>query len=380
MDAFFAAVEQRDHPAYQGKPVIVGGLPNSRGVVSTCSYEARRYGVHSAMPLHEARSRCPHGIFLPVRMKKYQEVSTEIMSILRDYTPLVEPLSCDEAFMDVTGSEMLFGPAEKIAREIVDRIELELGLSASVGIASNKFLAKIGSDLKKPKGFVVVKADEARSFLAPLPISKLWGVGPKTGEQLRKMGIQTIGNLQNLPVDIIRSSLGEFGERLHCLSLGIDDRPVSPGEEVKSIGHETTFQKDTDNRDFLEQVLLSLCEQVARRLRQNSLVGRIITIKIREAAFKTITRRSTLYHPTDFEEIIFETARQLAEENEWGRKRVRLIGVNVSGLQKSGTEQPPLFAEVERKDLHRLHQTVDQIRDRFGEQAITRGRLIKKKK
>lgn len=379
MDAFFAAIEQRDHPEYKGKPVIVGGPPNSRGVVSTCSYEARVYGVHSAMPLREAGRRCPQGIFLPGRMSRYQEVSAALMNILRNYTPLVEQLSCDEAFMDVTGSERLFGPVEKIARMMVLRIEEELGLSASVGIAPNKFLAKIASDLQKPKGFVRIKAGEERSFLAPLPIAKLWGVGPKTGEQLKKMGLHTIGDLQNQPVEVMRRSLGEFGEHVHRLALGIDHRPVTPGVEVKRVGHETTFQTDTDNRDYLEGVLLGLCEQVARRLRRKALIGRVITLKIRDTDFKTITRRTTLYQPTDFEEVIFKTARQLAEENEWGRKPVRLIGVSVSGLQKSGTEQAPLFTELEQKDLHRLHQTLDRIKDRFGEKAIMRGRLMKKK-
>ncbi|NLW56808.1 MAG: DNA polymerase IV [Firmicutes bacterium] len=379
MDAFYAAIEQRDHPEYKGQPVIVGGLPNSRGVVSTCSYEARVFGVHSAMPLREAARRCPHGIFLPVRMSRYQEVSAALMKILRDYTPLVEPLSCDEAFLDVTGSERLFGPAEKIARLIVERIEKELGLSASVGIAPNKFLAKVASDLQKPKGFVRVKAGEERSFLAPLPITKLWGVGPKTAARLKQMGLQTIGDLQKRSEEELRRKIGESGEQLHRLALGIDNRPVLPEEEVKSVGHEITLPADTDNRDYLEVVLLGLCEQVARRLRRQGLVGRVITLKIRDTDFQTITRRTTLYQPTAFEEVIYQTAHRLAEENQWGKKPVRLIGVTVSGLQQSDTGQAPLFIEQEQKDLRRLHQTLDRIKDRFGEKAIMRGRLLIKK-
>lgn len=377
MDAFFAAIEQLDHPEYRGKPVIVGGPPHARGVVSTCSYEARKYGIRSAMSLREAGRRCPHGIFIPGRMKRYHEVSLAIRKILFEYTPLVEPLSCDEAFLDVTGSEKLFGPAEQIAREIVDRIASELQLSASVGVAPNKFLAKIGSDLKKPKGFVVIREEEVLSFLAPLPISRLWGVGPKTTAQLEKMGLRTIGDLQQLSLAFLRANLGDLGIALYRLARGIDDRPVEPLETVKSIGHETTFQVDTDDREFLTETLWRLCEQVARRLRRKELVGKVITVKIRDHGFKTITRRATLYQPTDFEEVIFQTACRLAEDNDWGRKPLRLIGVSVSGLERRDSVQEPLFAAPVEQDLRRLHQTMDRIKDRFGENAITRARFLK---
>ncbi|NLC53617.1 MAG: DNA polymerase IV [Firmicutes bacterium] len=377
MDAFFAAIEQLDNPAYRGKPVIVGGSPHSRGVVSTCSYEARKFGVHSAMPLREAGHRCPHGIFVPGRMQRYQEVSAAIMKLLREYTPLVEPLSCDEAFLDVTGSEQLFGPAEVIARQIVDRIASELGLSASVGVAPNKFLAKLASDLKKPKGFVVVREEEVLSFLAPLPIARIWGVGPKTTTQLRKMGLLTIGHLQELSLAYLQEKLGDLGIHLFRLARGIDDRPVEPGTTVKSIGHETTFQEDTADREFLEETLWRLAEKIARRLRRKGLVGKVITIKLRDQDFQTITRRSTLYQATDFEEVIFHTARQLAEANAWGRKPLRLIGVSVSGLQTRESRQEPLFTTTDDQDLRALHQTLDRIRERFGETAITRARFLK---
>lgn len=377
MDAFYAAVEQLDNPAYRGKPVIVGGSPHARGVVSTCSYEARKFGVRSGMPLREAGRRCPHGIFVPGRMQRYREVSVAIMKILREYTPLVEPLSCDEAFLDVTGSEPLFGPAETIARQIVDRIAAELQLSASVGVAPNKFLAKLASDLKKPRGFVVIREEEVASFLAPLPIARIWGVGPKTTAQLRKMGLKTIGDLQALPLTVLRDHLGELGIHLYRLARGIDDRPVEPVATVKSIGHETTFQEDTADREFLEGTLWRLCEKVARRLRRKGLVGKVITLKLRDQDFQTITRRSTLYQATDFEEVIFATARQLAEENVWGGKPLRLIGVSVSGLETCENTQTPLFTAAADPDLRALHQTLDRIRERFGETAIIRARFLK---
>lgn len=378
MDAFFAAIEQLDHPDYRGRPVIVGGPSHVRGVVSTCSYEARKFGVHSAMPLREAARRCPHGIFVLGRMHRYDEISTQIMEILKEYTPLVEPLSCDEAFLDVTGSEQLFGPAEQIAREIVDRIAIEIRLSASVGIGPNKFLAKIGSDLRKPKGFVVIRPEEARSFLAPLPLSRLWGVGPKTRAQLEQVGLKTIGDIQRISPGLLRAQLGDLGAQLYLLAQGIDERPVKPMIAVKSIGHETTFPVDTDRRELLEETLWRLCEKVARRLRCQALVGKVIMIKMRDHEFTTVTRRTTLYQPTDFEEIIFQNARCLAEANDWEKKPLRLLGVTVSGLESSGSEQQPLFTVNDRKDLRRLHQTMDEIKDRFGEKAITRARLLKK--
>ncbi|NLM38311.1 MAG: DNA polymerase IV [Firmicutes bacterium] len=377
MDAFFAAIEQLDNLAYRGKPVIVGGLPHERGVVSTCSYEARKYGVRSAMPLREAARRCPHGIFVPGRMQRYWEVSAAIMKLLREYTPMVEPLSCDEAFLDVTGSEQLFGPAEAIARQIVDRIAAELQLSASVGVAPNKFLAKLASDLEKPGGFVVVREEDALSFLAPLPIARIWGVGPKTTAQLQKMGLKTIGDLQALTLTYLRDSLGDLGIHLYWLARGIDDRPVETGTVVKSIGHETTFQEDTDDREFLAEILWHLSEKVARRLRRKGLVGKVITIKLRDQDFQTITRRTTLYQATDFEEVIYQTALQLAEANAWGAKPLRLIGVSVSALQARENSQAPLFAESAETDLRALHQTLDRIRERFGEDAITRARFLK---
>ncbi|HOP74239.1 MAG TPA: DNA polymerase IV [Bacillota bacterium] len=379
MDAFYASVEQLDNPAYRGKPVIVGGDPSKRGVVSTCSYEAREFGVHSAMPLQEAFRKCPQGIFLPVRAKRYAEVSRQIMNILAEYSPLVEPLSLDEAFLDLTGSEGIFGPAVEIGKTIVRRIEKEIGLTASVGIAPNKFLAKLGSDLRKPKGFVVISPENVLEVLEDLPVGKLWGVGKRTEAILFQMGIRTIGMLRRYPLEKLIERLGEVGAHLHQLAHGRDDRPVVTDEAAKSIGHEMTFQEDTDDREFLTGVLLCLADQVARRLRQHQLKGRVIAVKIRDHAFKTITRQITLEQPTDFEETIYQVALNLAMQAQWGDGKVRLLGITVSGFEASQT-QLALFEELESPtmvQLDKLHRTVDQLKNRFGEQAITKGTIIR---
>lgn len=378
MDAFFAAIEQHDNPDYRGKPVIVGGDPRSRGVVSTCSYEARKFGVRSAMPLREAARLCPHGIFVPGRMRRYQEVSEQVMAILREYTPLVEQISIDEAFMDVTGCQALFGPAEAIARNVVDRIRQNLGLSASVGIAPNKFLAKLASDLQKPAGFVVLTPENFQTVLDPLPVKRLWGVGPQTEKELLRMGIETISQLRRLPVDYLCKNLGELGRQLYQLANGIDGRPVMPPEEAKSVGHEVTFQEDNSDEEFLASVLLALADRVARRLRQAGLKGRTVTVKIRNADFKTITRSRTLIVPTDFEEEIYQNALELAEEAKWGHGPVRLLGVSISNFTGEEGAQLTLFPETNRSELAELHRAVDRLRDRFGEGIITRGSLIKR--
>ncbi|MGD9154156.1 MAG: DNA polymerase IV [Bacillota bacterium] len=381
MDAFFAAVEQLDHREYRGRPVIVGAEPHGRGVVSTCSYEARKFGVHSAQPIGEALRRCPEGIFLPVRGSRYAEISRRIMGVLSEYTPLVEPLSLDEAFLDLTGSERMFGPALTIARRIVDRIAAEIGLDASIGLAPNKFLAKLGSDLEKPRGFVVFTPENALAVLENLPVSKVWGVGAKTNEALQAMGIRTIGRLARVAPEVLIAKFGEAGYQLSRLAHGVDDRPVVAGEEAKSIGHEITFQTDTADREFLAGVLLWLAEQVARRLRNHRLKGKTVTVKLRDEQFKTITRRTTLSVVTDFEEQIYREAIHLARQANWGGPKVRLIGVSVSGF---GAEQPVqlgLFdAAVQAPELARLHETVDALKNRFGEQAIVKGTVLQVQK
>lgn len=382
MDAFFAAIEQHDNPAYRGKPVIVGGDPHSRGVVSTCSYEARKFGVHSAMPLREALHRCPQAIFTPVRGWRYAEVSREIMRIMNQYTPLVEPLSLDEAFLDLTGCEVLFGSPEKIGREIVDRIGLELGLSASAGLAPNKFLAKLASDLEKPGGFVVITEDNMVQILEDLPVGKIWGVGPKTETQLIEMGIRTIGMLRRINPDPLVKKFGETGYQLYRLAYGLDDRMVVTDADTKSVGHEITFQNDTDDREFLAGVLLWLTEQVARKLRRYNLRGRVITVKIRDHNFKTLTKRVTLNEPTDFEEEIYREAFRLAGEVQWSGRKVRLIGVSVSGFDNKQSLQLGLFSDpVQSRDigLEKLHQAMDHLRDRFGEEIVTKGTVLRVK-
>jgi DNA polymerase-4 len=315
-------------------------------------------------------------------MERYHEVSSQVMEILQSYTPLVEQISVDEAFMDVSGCEALFGDAMTIGRTMVNRIEQELGLTASVGIAPNKFLAKLASDLQKPRGFVVVKEGEIHQLLDPLPVNKLWGVGPKTDEALRRMGIETIGVLRTIPLDKLRKRLGEMGEHLYRLANGWDDRPVQTPEDAKSIGHETTFQQDSDDREFLQSVLLSLAERVARRLRQSGVQGWTVNIKIRDADFKTITRSRRLLEPTDYEETIYQTALELANEARWGGgKRIRLLGVSLSQLTDQESQQISLFTGNEPTELRELHQAIDALKDRYGEQIIIRaGTALKKRK
>ncbi|HBE76288.1 MAG TPA: DNA polymerase IV [Firmicutes bacterium] len=384
MDAFFAAVEQHDNPDYFGKPVIVGADPRGRGVVSTCSYEARKFGIHSAQPIGEAYRLCPQGIFLPVRGERYAQVSRCIMQLLSEYTPLIEPLSLDEAFLDLTGSEKIFGSSAEIGKRIVKDIQRKLGLSASIGIASNKFLAKLASDLQKPHGFVIITPENVGELLDGLKVNRLWGVGPKTEAHLQQLGIETIGMLRRSDPEVLAANFGEVGLQLYLLAHGQDDRPVLPEEAAKSIGHEITFQVDTGDRSFLAGVLLWLSDQVARRLRQQSCKGRIITVKIRDCNFKTLTKRTTLTEATDFEEQIYSEALKLVQQAAWGINRVRLLGVSVSGFGSEGgtqlglfeEEQPMLQCACAHRDLGKLHQTVDRLRDRFGEGIITKGTIL----
>lgn len=377
MDAFFAAVEQRDQPELKGKPVIIGGDPHSRGVVSTCSYEARKYGVRSAMPLREAYSRCPHGIFLPGNHSKYEQVSREIRKVLYQYTPLVEPLSTDEAFLDVHGCERLFGNAVEIGLKIKDAIQKEINLTASVGVAPNKFLAKLGSDLEKPDGFVVITKERIQEVLWPLPITRLWGVGEKTAEFLIAKGIKTIGMLARLDPEILQSNLGKMGPELYRLAHGIDNRQVETGHEAKSIGNETTFSQDTGDLEFVETTFLELAEQVGRRLRKSNVTGRTINIKLRYSNFKTITRAKTLTRATNSTQTIYEVALELFHSTDLYNKMFRLVGVSISNLTGQKDAQISLFEEEE--DLHSdvLSTIMDDLKDRFGEKAVTRARLIR---
>ncbi|WP_366924522.1 DNA polymerase IV [Metallumcola ferriviriculae] len=377
MDAFYAAVEQRDDPKLMGKPVIIGGAdPTKRGVVSTASYEARKCGVHSAMPLKEAYRRCPRGFYLPVNMKKYKSVSKEIFQLFGEYTPLVETIALDEAFLDVTGSVRLFGPAEKIGQLIKERIKRELDLTASIGISYNKYLAKLASDLNKPDGFLMVNKGNLERIVHPLPVTRLWGVGAKMALKLNAAGHNTIGNIAKAdPVDL-RRQFGVLGEHISLLSRGIDQRQVIPDHEAKSVGRETTFPRDVSSREILLSVLMQLVEDVCYRLRAEDLRGYCVTVKIRYEDFETHTKQATLDRMTNLEHEVFETARSLFNELH-SRRAVRLLGISVSRLSSENEEQLDLFGENRQKhDV--LARTSDMLRKKYGRPLITRARGVDK--
>ena len=383
MDAFYASVEQLDHAAYRGKPVVVGADPRGgkgRGVVAACSYEARPFGIRSAMPISRAYRLCPQAIYVRPRMTRYSEMSDRIFAILRDYTDVVEPLSIDEAFLDVTASQRLFGPAEAIGQTLKARIRSELGLVASIGLAPNKFLAKVASDLGKPDGFVVVAPGKERAFLDPLPISRLWGVGPKTEARLQRMGLQTIGRIAQTPVETLEAMLGGAGRDLWELANGIDDREVVPEQEAKSLGAETTFEKDTDDREEIRRTILELSDRVGRRLRREGYLAGGVTLKFRDHLFRTLTRAAILDHPTDVGDDLFREAWKLLQRVNWTGKRVRLLGVTATRLLAAAEPpggQMPLFQPA-ADPRRQLARTVDAIQERFGADAIARATLLPK--
>jgi DNA polymerase-4 len=378
MDAFYASVEQRDNPSLMGKPVVVGGAGGERGVVTTASYEAREYGVHSAMPLKMAHRLCPEGIYLPVNMEKYHAVSEQIRSILASYTPLVEPVSLDEAYLDVTASAKLHGDGEKIGSEIKHRIKTDLDLTASVGIAPNKFLAKVASDYGKPDGFVVVKPGKEVDFLRDLSIQRIPGVGKVTTRRMAELGMETIGQLAEKSQEELRRLFGKHGERLHGLSHGIDDDEVIAEAETKSISHETTFETDVDDSDMLRKTLALLSDKVSVRLREEKLVAKTIGTKVRLADFTTMHRERTLLEPVDADDQIFSVVWNLFRAVSLGGKKVRLLGVSASGLS-----QPPkqlgLFSEQGERN-RRAMNTIDNIRRKFGDTAIGRASQSRAKK
>jgi DNA polymerase IV len=357
-----------------GRPVVVGGGgPNQRGVVSAASYEARAFGVHSAMPLREAGRLCPQAVFLPVDGAKYQSVSRDVMAILRRFSPLVEPISIDEAFVDVTGSRPLFGDGESIGRQIKQAIRDEIRLTASVGVATTKLVAKVASDLRKPDGLVVVAPGEEAAFLAPLAITRLWGVGAKSAVALREYGVRTIGDLAALPDDLLNRRFGKHGASIGQRARGIDaDRVVGDRDAAKSVGHEHTFDVDTSDREQIERTILAMSEGVAGRLRDSGVKAATVTVKIRDSSFRTITRQRTLKEPTDLTEPIFRTALELARPEVRGL-RIRLLGVTASGLGER--EQLALF-EADDPRRRRVVEAEDSVRHRFGERSITRARLV----
>ncbi len=373
LDAFYASVEQRDHPEYRGKPVIVGGGPNERGVVSAASYEARAFGVRSAMPLRTAGRLCPQGIFVPGDAARYAEASDRVMALFAERTPLVQPISLDEAFLDVTATEHLFGGALAVARELKARVRAELGLVLSAGVATNKLCAKIGSDLRKPDGLVVVPPGEEAAFLAPLPLFRLWGVGPKTQAVLEGWGLRTIGDLASFDTAALEARLGQSGAAIATRARGIDDDPVVADQAAKSVGHEHTFDRDTADPRVVESTLLRLAEGVGQRLRAASLRGRTITLKLRVAPFETRSRQRTLADATDDDLTLFRVARALlrdalAEDRSRGEASpVRLVGISASGLVAG--QQLGLFGSARAS---RLNAALDAVRARFGDEALDR--------
>ncbi|HEY2917055.1 MAG TPA: DNA polymerase IV [Candidatus Limnocylindrales bacterium] len=375
LDAFFASVEQRDQPELRDKPVVVGmGGTSDRGVVAAASYEARRFGVHSAMPIRTAKRLCPDCIFVPVRGARYAAVSREVMTILRRYTPLVEPISIDEAFLDVTASQALFGDGASIGRQVKAAIRADLELTASVGVASTKLVAKIGSDLRKPDGLVVVAPGDEAAFLEPLPIARLWGVGPSTATALRDYGVTTIGDLQRLDRSVLVRRFGQHGAALVDRAHGVDPDPVDDPDAAKSVGHEHTFDEDTSDPDIVERTLLAMAEGVSARLRDAGLRATTVTVKVRDSAFRTVTRQRTLPDPTDLTEPIWRTAVELARPEVRG-KRIRLVGVTASGL--GGRDQLGLFDGLDDDRRRRAVRAADDLRHRFGTRAVTRARLIR---
>ncbi|MBN1541830.1 DNA polymerase IV [candidate division KSB1 bacterium] len=373
MDAFFAAVEQLDHPEMRGKPVIVGADPKGgkgRGVVSTCSYEARRYGIHSAMPITRAWKLCPHALFVRPRGERYAGISQRIMAILHDFTPLVEPLSIDEAFLDITSTFKFFGSTEMTAKTIKDRIRQEIGLTASVGVAGNKFVAKIASDLQKPNGLVIVMPGTEKAFLAPLEIERLWGVGRRTLPLMHRQGIFRIGDLARMSEREVVRFFGDHGLHFQRLANGIDDRVVGAAGQVKSMSKEVTFSHDRNDTDELLTTLRTLCDELAHELRRKYYRGRTITIKIRLSDFSTFTRARTLSHPAINSGELYNTARDLFQAFDRGGQAVRLIGVGVSHFEDEAS-QLDLF-QSGRSEVDTIDRLMDRVKEQFGQDAIRR--------
>lgn len=383
MDAFFAAVEQRERPALRGRAVVVGADPKGgkgRGVVSTCSYEAREFGIRSAMPISEAWRRCPDAVYLPVNGALYARESRRIRAILESFTPDIEPVSIDEAFLDVTHSLHLFARTKReLAERIQQRVCDETQLTCSLGVAPSKLVAKIASDLEKPRGIVVVEPEEVEAFLRPLPVGRLWGVGEKTRAALEALGVRTIGDLAALPEGELSRRFGKHGEHLWKLACGIDHREVEEGGPAKSVGHEHTFPTDTADRRLIAATLADLCEQVAQRLHRAGLRGRTVTLKLRFQDFTTLTRARTLDHPVADAATLYETASASLERVKARGRKVRLIGVSVSGFGPGRPRQPELFDtdESQREARRRqLGDAIGRIKDRFGHDALHHGTAL----
>ncbi|WP_173083764.1 DNA polymerase IV [Fundidesulfovibrio magnetotacticus] len=372
MDAFFASVEQLDDPSLRGLPVIVG--KGDRGVVSAASYEARAYGVRSAMPVAHARRLCPQGVFVAGRMRRYAEISRQVMAVLGEFSPLVEQASVDEAYMDVTGADRLFGPPAELARKLQARVREAVGLSCSVGVAPVKFLAKIASDYRKPGGVTIIEPHEVEAFLRDLPVGKIPGVGGKTLPRLASLGVKTCGDVLRYSAEFWEARLGEWGLALHARAGGRGSTHIVTDSEPKSSSAENTFEKDLSDPEALKRWLLRQSERVGRDLRKHGLAGRTVTLKIKFSDFKQITRSHTLAEPTDTDEEIFATACRLLDQERLA-KAVRLIGVGVSNFAR-GPRQLALVEDRAKVRASRLDRAVDAIRDKHGKAAVKRGRLF----
>jgi DNA polymerase-4 len=375
LDAFFVSVEQALNPELKGKPVIVGGDPERRGVVASASYEARPFGIHAGMPLSKARRLCPQAIFIRANFSRYRDASNRFMEILADFSPDIEPLGLDEAYLDITGYEEPYGSPRKLARAIKERINKELKLTASVGIGTCKVVAKIASTSCKPDGLLEIAPGKEQAFLNPLPIAKLPGVGEKTEQSLKEMGITTIGELAALSLDTITRRFGAIGTVMHSYARGIDDREVEAPGEAKSISQQLTFARDTLDRNFLEANLHNLCQEVCQELRSQNKRAKCVAIRLRYADFKTITRQVTLTEASDVTPIVFATAQQLLSKTlAQQEKPIRLIGIRISSLVGE-EKQLPMFDSGMEKPEH-LDKAIDKIRSKYGSTAIKTGNGI----
>jgi DNA polymerase-4 len=378
LDAFFVSVEQVAHPELKGRPVVVGGRPQGRGVVAAASYEARAFGLHSGMPLVTASRLCPQAIFIQGSFPKYRDASQKFMAILADFSPFLEPMGLDEAYLDATGFDSIHGSAHQMAERIKQRVKAELGLNASIGIAGSKVVAKVASELSKPDGLLEVDEGGEAAFLAPLPIARLPGVGPKTEGKLKRLGITTIGKLSTTPLSVLKSHFGASGEMLRRFATGIDSRKIEPPAAAKSISRETTFGQDTRDRPLLKSTLRYLGERVGADLRRQGKRARCVTLKLRYTDFTTLTRRLTLSQATDSDQVIFDSGLKLLDRALAGAKQpVRLIGIGVAELTAAGGQLDMLDGSARRQE--QLNKAIDRIRKKYGFTAIQTGRTLKLK-
>ena len=389
MDAFFASIEQLDHPEYKGHPVIVGGL-SSRGVVATCSYEARKFGVHSAMPISRAKKLCPDGIYVYPRMDRYKEVSHQIFSIMKEFTPHIEPLSIDEAFLEVSGMSTMYSGPKALGRSIKDRVFEETGLIISAGLAPNKFLAKLASDLDKPDGLVVIPYGREKEILAPLPIKRIWGVGPRTEKILKTGGFHLMRHIQALPDErSLIPIVGNQARRIWELANGIDDRPVETDRKIQSIGAEETYEEDLTDGSTIELEFRYFANRLSKRLRKRNLLGHTVSIKVRYDDFTTVSRQKRLDTPSDHEHVFFETAlllwNKLMQDKTSKQLKgvtfmdppgpIRLLGLTVSGLDEEVPMQDSLFESPKNETENKLAGVLDSLESKFGETAVMSGAL-----